>query len=353
MSFLRSLSDKQILSKITELVSRERSLTRGVLLHLNEIERRRLHLKLGYASLFDYCTTGLGYSSSAAARRIRTARCIARYPGVLALLKANEVNLSTVSQVSRILTPENQTSVLQRIRGKSQREVDAIIAEYEPRALPPERVRPIVVQVPAAVVASSTAPELASFATSMRADESKSEPFKGLQSEHCRSGSELADPPTERRLHLSFSVSEAFMGKLETIRSLAWHSLPANASLEQVFELAMDHFIEKKDPRARKQRRDEKTIQRNSRRNKATAHTRQIAATVKDDVYTRDDGRCTYVSASGKVCGSKCGLQFDHIEPFARGGESTTRNLRLLCAYHNRLEAERLLAGVYSERSGP
>jgi 5-methylcytosine-specific restriction endonuclease McrA len=36
-------------------------------------------------------------------------------------------------------------------------------------------------------------------------------------------------------------------------------------------------------------------------------------------------------------------LQIDHVKPAARGGANTIDNLRLLCAYHNRLEAERLM----------
>ena len=35
------------------------------------------------------------------------------------------------------------------------------------------------------------------------------------------------------------------------------------------------------------------------------------------------------------------GLQFDHIKPFALGGETTQSNLRLLCANHNRYLAEK------------
>jgi hypothetical protein len=121
---LRSLSDKSILSRIQQLTRRERSITLLVLLHLNEIERRQLHLKHGYASMFDYCTSGLGYSASAAGRRIRTARCVARYPEIRRLLASNEVNISTVAQVSRILTVENKDAVIRRIRRKSQREVE-------------------------------------------------------------------------------------------------------------------------------------------------------------------------------------------------------------------------------------
>ena len=356
MSLLRSRSDKQILSKITELVSRERSLTRGVLLHLNEIERRKLHLKLGYASMFDYCTTGLGYSSSAAARRIRTARCMARYPEVLSLLKANEVNLSTVSQVSRLLTAENKDALLKRIRGKSQREVDVIVAEHDPRPLPRERVRPIVVHVPRTttpdssldVTVAATAGLLLDVPTG-RAAQTNCSLTNELQDEHCRSGSEPSlHVTTEKRMMLSFSASEEFMVKLEKLKSLAWHRLPANATLEQVFELAMQYFIDGEDPVARKARREARH-ERKSRKNKAVEDKlgkqgqRQIAAAVKDDVFTRDRGQCAYVGHHGRRCASTRALQIDHVQPVARGGGGTRGNLRLLCAYHNRLEAERVL----------
>jgi hypothetical protein len=77
---LRSVSDHEILSRTQQLVSQERKMTLRVLLHLNEIERRKLYLTLGHASMFDYCTAGLGYSTAAAVRRIQTT-VIVRFPG--------------------------------------------------------------------------------------------------------------------------------------------------------------------------------------------------------------------------------------------------------------------------------
>ncbi len=80
---LRGLSDRELLSRVKDLVARERAVTLEVLVHLIEVERRRLHVELGYASMFDYCTRHLQYSSSSAARRIQTARCLRDYPEVL------------------------------------------------------------------------------------------------------------------------------------------------------------------------------------------------------------------------------------------------------------------------------
>ncbi len=120
---LRSLSDEAILSRTLEFVRRERSATLDVLRHLSEIERRKLHLKQGYASMFAYCTQALGYSESAAVRRIRSARCATRFPEVYAFLEAGDVNLCTVSIVYRFLKPDTRDRLLESIRGCSQAQV--------------------------------------------------------------------------------------------------------------------------------------------------------------------------------------------------------------------------------------
>ncbi len=69
-----------------------------------------------------------------------------------------------------------------------------------------------------------------------------------------------------------------------------------------------------------------------------------IPAHVKRAVWARDGGRCAYPLASGGVCGSTHRLEFDHIEPLARGGASTIENVRVACRWHN-LHAARQVLG--------
>ncbi len=381
---LRSLSDRQILLRIDSLTQRERAITLLVLLHLNEIERRRLHLKLGHSSMFDYCTSGLGYSASAASRRIRTARCVRPYPEIAGLLKSNAVNISTVAQVSRVLTLGNKDAILARIRGKSQREVEAIVAEVEPlAAIPRDRARTVVVRVPAALpsapavlptVAAGAGAEVVSAEPIDAATDSTGPDGRPVE-KHDRNGCVLDVQAEGRacpeesggsattlqcRTVLQFSASDAFMAKLEQVRSLMWHRLPAHASLEQVFELALDLMIERNDP-SRRQKRTAALRQENekeprprakSRRSTTVTDVRHIPAATKDRVYIRDHGRCTFTGRNGRRCASTRALQIDHIKPVAWGGKGTKENLRLLCAYHNRLEAERLL-GTTHDRAGP
>lgn len=57
------------------------------------------------------------------------------------------------------------------------------------------------------------------------------------------------------------------------------------------------------------------------------------------------------MSAAGHRCDARRFLEFDHVEPVARGGRATVEGLRLRCRAHNQYEAERLFgAGFMSER---
>ena len=146
---LRSLSDSQIITGSKVSRAQEHSGLLSMIGFIVETERRELFLRSGYSSLFDYCMKELGYSESQAMRRITAARCVAKFPEVFELLKVNEVNLGTISRVSKLLTPENRGSVLESIRKKSLREVEAIVAEHAPIAtFPRDRVRTIVTRVP-------------------------------------------------------------------------------------------------------------------------------------------------------------------------------------------------------------
>jgi hypothetical protein len=162
---LAGLSDRELLSRVKDLVARERALTLEILVHLIEVERRRLHLGLGHASMFEYATRHLGYSESAAARRIRVARCIRDYPEVRRFLEKNEVNLVTISMVASILTKGNARDVIAKIRGKSQREVEAIVATYRPPISMRDRATMVCVAVPGKTIPQLVDKQIDSTAT--------------------------------------------------------------------------------------------------------------------------------------------------------------------------------------------
>jgi hypothetical protein len=68
-------------------------------------------------------------------------------------------------------------------------------------------------------------------------------------------------------------------------------------------------------------------------------------------VPERDGERCTFVSADGHRCAATGMLEFDHLQPFARGGLPTTNKVRLLCRAHNQLEAERAFGRAFMQQA--
>jgi 5-methylcytosine-specific restriction endonuclease McrA len=401
---ISGLSDRELLSRVRDLVSRERAVTLEVLLHLIEVGRRRLHLGLGCPSMFEYCTRHLGYSSSAASRRIHTARCIRDYPEVYGLLEMSEVNLSTVSLVASILTKENKGDLLMRIRNKSQKEVEAIVADYKPPVSLRDRARPAcVAAAPLSPGASGWA--LSGTPTSISPGGNPASLALGSGSgngrvptqterpsgcDYSRCGSEktpnmAGGPPRfERKFQVQFLASERFMKKFEKAKALLSNK-NRSLSCEAVLEAALDEFLKDHDPDERNKRREERKTRarasdsppkrpidradhpsepataasarrgsmaspRNDTRTREEGPTRYIPAATRDAVFTRDKGRCTYVGSSGERCEATRNLEFDHIVPVARGGANVIGNLRLLCERHNKLEAERILGASTNRR---
>jgi Holliday junction resolvasome RuvABC DNA-binding subunit len=56
------------------------------------------------------------------------------------------------------------------------------------------------------------------------------------------------------------------------------------------------------------------------------------------------------VSEAGRRCRERRFLEFDHVRPFARAGETTAENLRLRCRAHNQFAAERVYGVAFMNR---
>ena len=79
------------------LARHEQALQLRVLDHLREIDARRLYLRLGFSSLFDYTVRELHYTEAAAWRRIKAMRLCRETRGVRERLQDGSLNLSNAA----------------------------------------------------------------------------------------------------------------------------------------------------------------------------------------------------------------------------------------------------------------
>ncbi len=97
LSTVTVLTDQVLLERTKMLARHEQALQLCVLDHLREIEARRLYLRLGYSSLFDYAVRELRYTEAAAWRRIKAMRLCRETRGVREWLQDGSLNLSNAA----------------------------------------------------------------------------------------------------------------------------------------------------------------------------------------------------------------------------------------------------------------
>jgi hypothetical protein len=158
-----------LLSEVERLVKADRALGASLLVHLGEVDARKLYLARGYSSMFVYCRSALGMSEAEAYLRMRAADVGRRFPLVLERFGSGGVHLSAIKLLAPHLTQDNHAQLLDRVRGMTKREVEVLVAELAPkpdvparmRKLPERAVKPMAAFDFAAVRASTVASSIA------------------------------------------------------------------------------------------------------------------------------------------------------------------------------------------------
>ncbi|HEX9053169.1 MAG TPA: HNH endonuclease, partial [Anaeromyxobacter sp.] len=119
----------ELTRRLQDLLARERVAMADFLVAVADFDRRALWLELGYASLFEYLNRELGLSKASTFLRVRAVGLIQRFPDVLEALRDGRLCISTMGELSKVLTPETQDEVLPRFFHLSKREAKAVAAE--------------------------------------------------------------------------------------------------------------------------------------------------------------------------------------------------------------------------------
>ena len=303
MMNLNSVSDQELFEKIQLLSQDERRITSEILYLLREIARRRLYAKRGYESLFTFLVKELGYDEASAYRRVSAIRVIEVVPEVEQTLEQGRLSVATVAQAQTFFQQEKKRAnpcsierkreILKKLEGKSKREAEQILAQEAPQVPKPDQARAL----------------------------------------------------NEDETEIRFTADRELVEMLKQIQALtAHHNL--EPGYNGLLKFMAAQALKKLDP-ARQNERKLLSPEKVATQHASRVHSRYVPASLKRDVWKKYKGRCSYVSqTTGIRCDSKHGLHLDHVTPWAMGGETSTQNLRLLCANHNRLAA----IDAYGER---
>lgn len=382
---LTHLADDVLLRDLAMLVQRDRATTAMLLAHIAEVDARRLYVAAGYASMFAYCTEALRLSEDAAYKRIRAARAARRFPVLFTEMAAGRLHMAAVCVLSPHLNAENLAELREAATHRRKSEIEEWLVHRFPGAAATSRecapvIRPIRVDA-APIRTESTdqlvlgpvpdASEIGDAAEQASKDGGQQIPAT-VESEECLdelvpgpvAGPEGRSPVT--RFLVRLTIDESTHDKLRRAQALLSHVVPGG-DVAAVFDRALDALLKQAEKRKtgatsrnlRPERiegggqggaRSRSTRIGSSTERRSTARSRYIPAKVRRAVWERDQGRCTFVSASGHRCGARQLLEFDHVEPVARGGRATVEGMRLRCRAHNQYEAERAFGAEFMGR---
>lgn len=320
---LSYLSNHELAQRLETLVRSERKITHLILLHINEIDSRRLYAEQGYDSMFSYLTKYLGYSESGAYRRLQSARLLKDTPGVANKLESGALNLSQLTQVQKYLREEKHQGQLV----STEQTQKILIALEHKNAFETEKVLAVAFNKPAQTqeIIRPQSNESVRVEITFTTEEFKEfEQVKNLLSHTCYRGEwkevilvltrkyirSKIGPRKDTKVEASFADSKVIKSKNTTLNSTT-----------QSFAVA--------------EVKPKKTV-------KATPKGRPyLSNKIKRALFKKAQYKCQYKNGRGYACNSTYQLQIDHIFPKALGGGDQIENLRVLCRTHNQLHAQK------------
>jgi hypothetical protein len=334
---LKTATNQELITDLKKITTEERRLTTLVLEYLREVETRKIHLEMGYGSLYEFCKTELHYSEGSAHRRISAMRLMAEIPEIKPLIESGAVSLSGAASVQGFCTNQKKNEkpvalaekrkLVEDIQHKTTRQVESMLLALDPESIKKDRERLVT-------------PEL-----------------------------------TE----IKITVDQTTMKQIADLKSWLSHSMPF-ASTKDILVMALQELAKRRNPMKTNQLKypvesapvkkpnepilsqdkstrnlnPERHIQKNHSGTKSiNPASRYIPSAIKRLVWHKHQGKCCFKNpTSGRICGSQKFVQIDHIFPFSRGGEHAISNLQLLCGAHNRNKGSSIAHNVQKQGLG-
>ena len=138
---LQSISDHELLQRLSDLVSRSRRVESDLVAHIAEVDERRLYARQASSSMFAYCTELLHLSEHEAYLRITAARASRKHPMLLEMLSDGRLHLTAIGMLAPHLTEGNRETLLARACLRSKRQIEELLVELSPKPDVPAGIR--------------------------------------------------------------------------------------------------------------------------------------------------------------------------------------------------------------------
>ncbi|MES2768166.1 MAG: HNH endonuclease signature motif containing protein [Bdellovibrionota bacterium] len=294
---INTLSNIALENKLKELISSERKLLHLILLHIREVDKRKIYLERACSSLFEYLTKKLGYSSSAAQRRIEASRLLREVPVLAEKIEKGTLNLTQVGEFAKAIKQKERESsekitsavksdLLQKIENKSSFETQKLLAqELDLNLKQPEQ-------------------------NQIQKDES---------------------------VHLQITLTKTQYEKLLKCKDMNAHKLLQNnqgTGLAEVIEVLSDKFLNEN-------KRSTSAPAVNRIGNIANESNKTLSLKTKKIILSQQMC-CQYKDAkTGEICKSTFALEIDHKTSRWAGGNHHIDNLQVLCSQHNKYKYQK------------
>jgi hypothetical protein len=297
---IKDYANNKLIESLGQLFLSERKISRLIMLHLDEVWKRRLFADYGYSSLFEMLVKHFYLSESAARQRLKAMQLIQAVPDAHSSLINGQVNLTTLAQAQRQIDQEEKVTgqkieverkreIVEKMKGKTQAQLEVELFELLPNTV--------------------TSPK-----------------------------------PIQKRINaeatrISLNFPNSVLEKMNRLKDL-WAHKQRSMDYLAVIDCALDEALKNVDPVMKKTRNTGKTVE--PRATDRSKHPTYYPNQVQHALWSRAQSQCEFVDhSSGRRCSCTSGLEVEHVIPIAKGGSSEIANLKLFCRKHNLLAARR------------
>ena len=267
-------------------------------------EAIRIWLRLGYVHMGEYMERELGYGPRAGMDRLRIARALVALP-LTAEAMRNGLAYSAVRELVRVMTTATEEAWLERVRGRSLREVEQAVSGHRPGDMPDDPPDPALrKQVVRLELAAHVAATLHQAATAIRRElghEADDDAVYDALARRALAGGDSAGPAHQ----IAYTVCKDCKRGWQVSGS---HDVAVSAAA--IERAACDAELVDADTPAKT--------------------TRTVSSRVRKQVLARDRHRCTVPG-----CRTSANVDVHHIVRRADGGSHKPFNLTAMCSGHH------------------